>query len=37
MMQRHVGIQHSNPPKAKTHTIGKKAKGIKPRAFMRRV
>lgn len=25
------------PQKAKTHTIGKKAKGIKPRAFMRRV
>jgi len=26
MMQRHIGILHSNPPKAKTHTIGKRQK-----------
>lgn len=37
MMQRHVGILHSNPPKSKNTYYRKKTKGRKPMAFMKRI
>lgn len=37
MMQRHVVILHSNPPKSKNTYYRKKTKGRKPRAFMKKI